>query len=190
VLRLPCNLGIGGAVQAGYVYACERGFDRVLRLDADGQHPPAEAARLIEAMNRSGADVVIGSRFAGAASYTSTRLRTIGIRALALFLSAICRKRIADPTSGFWLVRQPLLRCFAETYPTDYPEPEALALLRRQGYTYHEVPAVFRPRRYGRSSIRAWDTFYYVIKVGLALVVDRIRPIDPRFARHRTEGAA
>ncbi len=184
VLDLPCNLGVGGAVQAGFRYAFERGYNCVVRIDADGQHPPAEIPKLVRAMERGGPDLVIGSRFAGGGSYTSTWFRNLGIRALALFLTVICRSRVTDPTSGFWMLNRRLLYYFANCYPVDYPEPEALALLRRQGYRFAEVPVAFRPRMAGRSSIRAWGTFYYAVKVGLALVIDRIRPIDPRYAKH------
>ena len=116
-------------------------------------------------------------------SYASTPLRLIGVKLLSVFLSIICRSRITDPTSGFWLINHKLLYYFAHEYPTEYPEPEAIALLRRHGFSYHEVPVVFLPRATGRSSIQIWGTFYYAVKVGLALLVDRIRPINPRFER-------
>lgn len=187
VLDLPCNLGVGGAVQAGFRYAWDHGYDRVIRLDGDGQHPPSEIPRLEAGLAEGGADLIVGSRFLDRSSYASTAVRRLGIRALALFLSVICRRRVTDPTSGFWLVNRPLLRYFAFDYPSDYPEPEALALLRRQGYDFREVPALFRPRHAGESSIHAWDAVYYALKVGLALVIDRIRPMDLRFARNAPE---
>lgn len=185
VLDLPHNLGVGGAVQAGFQYAIRNGFDYVLRLDGDGQHPPAEAAKLIARMAESGADLVVGSRFGATRECISSRFRYAGIRALALFLSLICRARIADPTSGFWLVSRPLLDYFARYYPTDYPEPEALALMRRQGYVFAEAPVVFRERRAGQSSIGFVDALYYMVKVGMALLVDRVREVNPRFAKGR-----
>ena len=183
VLNLPCNLGIGGAVQAGFLYAFEQGYRYVVRCDGDGQHPPSEIPRLVAAMKEGDADLVVGSRFLGVTSYTSTFFRQLGIRGLAAFLSLICRKRVTDPTSGFFLLNRRLLYFFAHRYPTDYPEPEALALLRRQGYTFKEVPVTFRARATGHSSIRTWGAFYYLFKVGLALVVDRARRMDVRFAR-------
>jgi glycosyltransferase involved in cell wall biosynthesis len=185
VLDLPCNLGVGGAVQAGFRYAYDQGYRYVVRIDGDGQHPPAEIPKLIAAMaNAKGdADLVIGSRFAGEQSYVSTLVRYLGIKMLALFLSRICRSRITDPTSGFWIVNRKLLFYFAHDYPTEYPEPEAIALLRRHGFSFREEPVKFRPRTVGLSSIGVWGTVYYMMKVGLALVVDRIRPIDSRFAK-------
>lgn len=183
VLDLPCNLGVGGAVQTGFRFAYDQGYRHVVRIDGDGQHPPAEIPKLIDAMSEGEADLVIGSRFAGERSYGSTLFRFIGIKMLALFLSRICRSRVTDPTSGFWVVNRKLLYYFANDYPTEYPEPEAIALLRRHGFSFREVPVRFRPRTKGVSSIRAWGTVYYMMKVGLALIVDRIRPIDPRFAK-------
>ena len=188
VLDLPHNLGVGGAVQAGFQYAVRNGFGYVLRMDGDGQHPPAEAEKLIARMVESGADLVVGSRFGATRECVSSRFRYMGIRALALFLSWICKARISDPTSGFWLVSRPLLDYFAGYYPTDYPEPEALALLRRQGYSFAEAPARFRERQAGQSSIGFVDALYYMVKVGLALLVDRVREVNPRFAKQRLEG--
>lgn len=188
VLDLPHNLGVGGAVQAGFQHALRSGFRHVLRLDGDGQHPPAEAGKLVARMAETGADLVVGSRFGATRECVSSRFRYAGIRALALFLSSICKARISDPTSGFWLVSRPLLDYFAHYYPTDYPEPEALALLRRQGYAFAETPVTFRGRTTGQSSIGFLDALYYMVKVGLALVVDRVREVNPRFAKGRLEG--
>lgn len=183
VLDLPCNLGVGGAVQTGFKYAYDRGYQHVIRIDGDGQHPPSEIPKLINAMMSGNDDLIIGSRFAGERSYSSTPFRFLGIKMLALFLSLICRSRVTDPTSGFWMINRKLLYYFAHDYPTEYPEPEAIALLRRQGFSFREEPVKFRPRTTGRSTIRAWGTVYYMMKVGLALIVDRIRPIDSRFSK-------
>lgn len=181
---LPCNLGVGGAMQAGFRYAYEQGYDYAIRLDGDGQHPPEECARLIERMAQGDVDMVVGSRFLARDSYTSTGWRQAGILGLSAMLSAICRRRITDPTSGFQMVNRAVMYYFAHQYPVDYPEPEALALLSRQGYRCCEAPASFRPRQHGRSSIRKWGTLYYAFKVGVALFVDRCRAVDPRYDRH------
>ena len=180
VLRHPCNLGVGPAVQTGIRYALECGFDFLLRLDADGQHPPSEALHLIEAMLRQPTDLVVGTRYGTGSTYHGNWFRRTVLKGLALFVSLICRKRITDPTSGFWLISRPLLHCFAIHYPADYPEAEAIALLRRQGFSLEEVPVAFRPRQAGESSIRAWGTINFAAKVFLALFVDRLRAVDPR----------
>lgn len=182
VLSVPCNCGVGGAVQLGLQYAASHGYEHVLRMDGDGQHPPSEAWRLLVAMRDDPCDLIVGSRFGGGGSTTTTFVRRIGIQCLAVLLSKICRSRVTDPTSGFWLLRRRLIAVFAREYPRDYPEPEALALLRRLGYSFREVPVAFRERTAGRSSIGRWSAFYFTLKVGLALCVDRVKPVNPRLA--------
>jgi glycosyltransferase involved in cell wall biosynthesis len=188
VLDIPCNLGVGGAVQAGCAYAYENGYEFAVRIDGDGQHPPREIPTLLAVMSEAKTDLVTGSRFLGQHSYTSSPLRRAGINVLCVILSAICRRRVTDPTSGFQVLNRPLLYFFSKHYPADYPEPEALALLRRQGYDFQEVAVEFRGRLAGESSISGWGTMYYIVKVLLALVVDRARPVDPRYARHNVVG--
>jgi len=183
VLDMACNVGVGGAVQAGFRYAFEQGFDYAVRCDGDGQHPPSEIPRLVEGMRETGADLVIGSRFLQDEGYTSTPFRQFAVTGLGWLLSAICRRKVTDPTSGFQMLNRTLLYFFSRSYPVDYPEPEALALMRRQGYDYAEVPARFRGRMAGQSTISGWGTAYYAMKVSLALLVDRARPVDPRLSR-------
>jgi len=179
VLHLPCNLGVGPAVQTGFKDALECGFDYLIRLDGDGQHPPAEALKLIEAMSQNPTDLIVGTRYGEESTYHGSWFRQAVLKGLALFVSLICRRRISDPTSGFWLVSRPLLKCFALHYPSDYPEPEAVALLHRQGFSLEEVPVAFKPRQAGKSSIQAWGTVNFAAKVFLALFVDRLRAVDP-----------
>ena len=185
VLELPCNLGVGPAVQAGLQWAHARGFDRVARLDADGQHPPEEIPKLLARMDETGADFVVGSRFLPGSSFEvgSTPARRAGNRALARFLSIVCRCRVTDPTSGLWCADRKLVRYFAHRYPVEYPEPEAMALLRRQGYSMAEVPVRVLPRQAGVSHLRAFALPYFALRVGLALLADRVRPVDRRFAK-------
>jgi hypothetical protein len=187
-LRLPCNLGVGGAMQAGFRYAYEHGYDYALRLDGDGQHPPAECTGLFTRMAAGDVDLVVGARFLADGGYTSTRMRQLGIAGLAAVLSYACRQRITDPTSGMQLANRAVMRFFAHHYPADYPEPESLALLSRQGYRFAEAPAKFRERRFGQSSIRRWGTVFYMFKACVALLVDRCRAVDPRFDRRHAEG--
>lgn len=190
VLRLSCNLGVGAAVQAGLQWAAEHGFERVVRLDSDGQHDPAEIPKLIAKQDETGADLVVGSRFLPGSDFDgSTAARRFGNRALAKFLSVICQARVTDPTSGFWCVSGPLLRYFAWEYPCDYPEPEALALLRRQGYSFAEAPVRVLPRAHGSSHIRTVGMLYFALRVGLALLADRVRPVNGRFTKRKARGA-
>jgi glycosyltransferase involved in cell wall biosynthesis len=177
-------------MQTGFAFACARGFRYAIRLDGDGQHPPEGIPQLFATMRQTGADVVIGSRFLGHGTVTSSPWRNLGIRALSALLSYACRQRITDPTSGFQLVNAVALRFFAATYPADYPEPESLALLTRQGYGVAEAPAAFRVRQGGCSSIGRRTAFYYVLTVILALLVDRARAVNPRLARQAVAGEA
>lgn len=186
-LSLPCNLGVGGAMQAGYRYAYDNGYDYAIRLDGDGQHPPSEVSALVERMAAGDVDMVVGSRFLSDGGYTSTKARQAGIHGLAALLSWACRQKITDPTSGFQMVNRAVMYYFAHQYPVDYPEPESLALLSRQGYRFAEVAAQFRERAHGQSSIRGWGTMYYMFKVCVALFVDRCRAVDPRFDRKSVE---
>ena len=175
VLRLPFNLGIGGAVQTGFRYAWEHGCEIVVRVDGDGQHDPAELGAVLAPVLAGQADVVVGSRFVGTDGYRSSRARRIGIRVLAWTVSAIVRERVTDPTSGFQALNRRALALFAADYPHDYPEVEATVMAHRGGLRRQEVPVTMRERGGGRSSIRSLHSIYYMVKVLLALFVDLFR---------------
>jgi len=171
VLRLPVNLGIGGAVQAGYLWALGRGYDVAVQIDGDGQHDPACLAALLAPIEAGAADVVIGSRFLADGGFRSTLVRRAGIRYLSWFLRLRCGARVTDATSGFRAAGRRAIELFARYYPSDYPEPEAIALARRAGLRLAEVPVRMNERAHGRSSITALRTLYYLVKVSLALVL-------------------
>lgn len=183
LLDCPHNMGVGGAMQLAYEYALRHHFRAVLRLDSDGQHPPEEARKLIDKHLETHADLVVGSRFGETKKCVSTGVRYVGIYGLSWFMSLICRIHISDPTSGFWLVTGTLINYFAHEYPMDYPEPEALALSRRLGYSYAEVPVRFQSRIAGKSSIGTFDAIQYIVKVGMALLVDRVRSLNKRYMK-------
>ena len=171
VLRLPVNLGIGGAVQAGYLWALEHGHDVAVQIDGDGQHDPAYLEALLAPVKTGDADVVIGSRFLSEGGFRSTAVRRAGIRYLSWFLRLRCGARITDTTSGFRAAGRSAIELFARYYPSDYPEPEAIALAKRAGLRLAEVPVRMSERAHGRSSITAVRTLYYLVKVSLALVL-------------------
>jgi glycosyltransferase involved in cell wall biosynthesis len=171
VLRLRLNLGIGGAVQAGYMYALERGYDVAVQIDGDGQHDARELRALLEPVVSGRADLAIGTRFAGPRSYRASRTRRIGIGMFAALVSLRVRQRMTDTTSGFRAVNRRGIRLFAVDYPHDYPEVEAVVTAARGNLRVCEVPVLMRPRTAGRSSITAVRSFYYVVKVLLALFV-------------------
>jgi glycosyltransferase involved in cell wall biosynthesis len=175
VIKLPFNLGIGGAVQTGYQYARDRSFDLAVQIDGDGQHDPAEVGRLIEPILDGRADLVVGTRFAEGGGYRGTRARRLGIRIFAAVVSMMVRQRVTDTTSGFRAANKGAIRLFAVDYPHDYPEVEATVLVSRYGLTMVEVPVVMRIRETGNSSITAFRAAYYMIKVLLALFIGLFR---------------
>jgi glycosyltransferase involved in cell wall biosynthesis len=175
VVRLPFNLEIGGAVQTGFRYAFDNGFDLAVRVDGDGQHDPAELRRIVEPVLRGEADIVVGSRFAETGGYRPSRSRRTGIRILAWTVSALVRQRVTDPTSGFQAVNRRGIRLFAADYPHDYPEVEAVVMVRRHRLRLKEVPVRMRERSGGRSSITAFRSVYYMVKVTLAIFVGLFR---------------
>ncbi len=189
-LSLPCNLGVGGAMQSGFQHAYDLGYEYAIRLDGDGQHPPQECAKLAKRLAQGDVDMVVGSRFLGHTDYSSSWYRQVGITVLAWLLSMACRRTITDPTSGFQMVNRSVMYYFANLYPSDYPEPEALALLSRQGFSFCEVSVSFRPRLHGASTIRTLGSIYYLFKVSVALFADRCRAVDPQFDRHHLKGLA
>jgi glycosyltransferase involved in cell wall biosynthesis len=175
VIRLPFNLGIGGAVQTGFRYAWEEGYDVVVRVDGDGQHDPAQLDRVLEPVLSGDADIVVGSRFAGESGYRSSATRRVGIRVLAWVVSAIARQRVTDTTSGFQALNRRAIRLFAADYPHDYPEVEGMVMVIRHRLRLREVPVSMRARVHGRSSIGSFASVYYMAKVLLALFVGLFR---------------
>ena len=182
VISLPFNLGIGGAVQTGFRYAWEQGFDVAVRADGDGQHDPAELDAILRPVLADEADVAVGSRFIGGDGYRSSRSRRAGIRLLAWIVSALTRQRITDPTSGFQAANRLGIRLFAADYPHDYPEAEATVMVFKHRLRLQEVPVKMRARESGRSSITAVRSVYYMVKVVLAIFVALFRrkavPLD------------
>jgi len=176
VLRLPFNLGIGGAVQAGFTYAREHGYHYMVQVDGDGQHDPGEIARLRAAMAQDPAvDMICGSRFATDTGYISPISRRTGIHIFAFLLSRLVGQPITDPTSGFRMYNRRAIQLFARDYPHDYPEVEAVLMLHHHRLRMREVAVRMFQRGGGVSSIRSGKSAYYMIKVLLALGVGLLR---------------
>jgi glycosyltransferase involved in cell wall biosynthesis len=176
VLRLPFNLGIGGAVQTGFKFAFENDYDIAVRVDGDGQHDPAQLARILAPVLRGDADIVVGSRFAAEeGGYRSSRSRRVGIRILAAVVSRIVGQRVTDTTSGFQALNRQGIALFARDYPHDYPEVEATVMVFRHRLRLEEVPVSMRERGGGESSITALRSIYYMVKVLLAIFVGLFR---------------
>lgn len=175
VVSLPINLGIGGAVQTGLMYACEHGYDVAVQIDGDGQHDPTYVPELLGPLLRGEADVAIGSRFIERRGYQSTFARRGGIAVLRTLFLVLIRRRISDCTSGFRAYSRSALEFLRDRYPSDYPEPESILLLSRHGFRIREVPVTMNERAGGRSSIVGWSAPYYVAKVALAVVMESMR---------------
>jgi len=175
VLRLPFNLGIGGAVQTGFRYAWEQGYELAVRCDGDGQHIPSELPKVVAPVIEGSADIAVGSRFAGGDGYQSSGARRIGIRLLAAVVSAIARQRVTDTTSGFQALNRRALGLFAADYPHDYPEVEGMVMTIRHRLRLVEVPVRMREREHGQSSITALRSVYYMAKVLTALFIGLFR---------------
>jgi glycosyltransferase involved in cell wall biosynthesis len=177
VLDMPYNVGIGAAVQTGFIYAAQHGYDVAVQTDGDGQHPAQEIPRLVDALAANNADVVIGSRFIDPArpGYQQTAARRVGGEILARILSMTTGQRITDPTSGFRASNRRALLLCAQLYPHDYPEPEAIIILHRAGLRLCEIAVQMSPRETGVSSITFLRGGYYMTKVILAILINLLR---------------
>ena len=173
-ISLPCNMGIGGAVQSGYRYAAQNGYDIAIQIDGDGQHDVRFVKDMVKLIEDKQADVVIGSRFIDKEGFQSSQARRIGIRILSMLIRLMCGAKVKDVTSGFRAVNRRFIELFAENYPDDYPEPEVIVTAKLYGAVIKELPVVMRERTTGKSSINLKRSIYYMIKVGLAIIICRI----------------
>jgi len=175
VVNLPLNLGIGGAVQTGYMYAYDNGYDITVQFDGDGQHDAKYLNKMAEYMMKNQCNMLIGSRFIEKEGFQSSSTRRLGIKFFSLLIKIFTGKRITDPTSGFRMCDKRVTRLFADNYPKDYPEPETTVRVLCSGMKVEEVPVVMRERQGGISSISLKKSIYYMIKVTLAVIIERIR---------------
>ncbi len=175
IVNLPINLGIGGAMQTGYKYAKEFGYDIVVQFDGDGQHNAKYLNKMLQKMISEDVDMVIGSRFIENKGFQSSVARRIGINFFRYLLKLLFRKDITDATSGLRMINKKIINEFCGNYPNDYPEPETTAIMLRKGYTVEEIAVVMNSREHGVSSINLTKSIYYMIKVSMAIVIDYIR---------------
>ena len=174
VVDLPVNLGIGGAVQTGYLYAQEYGYNYAVQIDGDGQHNPEFLKSMIDTIRRDEVDMVIGSRFINREGFQSSLARRVGITFFEKLIKLLTGKRITDPTSGLRLVNRSIIDIFAKQYPADYPEPETIVSLLLSGYKVEEIPVLMNEREHGESSITLSKSVYYMIKVSIAILVSKL----------------
>jgi glycosyltransferase involved in cell wall biosynthesis len=172
VLRLPVNLGVGGALRCGFRWALARGYEVVVQVDADGQHDPAQVNALLEALRETGADMVVGSRFApGAGYYQVGRARRVAMRTLSARVRRVAGVHVRDSSSGFRAIRRPLLDRFAAEYPVEYlgDTVEALIEAGRAGASIVELPITMTQRAHGRGRAGAIASLWYVARVIIAI---------------------
>ena len=175
VVRLPINLGIGGAVQTGYKYAFENGYDLAVQVDGDGQHDPAFLESMAEYLIQNKCDMVIGSRFIKKEGFQSSGTRRIGIKYFTILIHILTGVKITDPTSGLRMINRDVMKMFAAEYPRDYPEPESVVSILRKKKKVEEIPVIMKAREGGVSSISPKKSIYYMIKVTLAILIECIR---------------
>ncbi len=173
-ITLPVNLGIGGGVQSGYIYAKDHNYDIAVQMDGDGQHNPAYLKHVIEPVANGELDMCIGSRFITKEGFQTSFLRRLGINILSTIIKILCNKRVKDVTSGFRACNKELIDYFAKNYAQDYPEPEAIISAVLGGWRVGEAPVIMDERIAGTSSISPLKSVYYMIKVSLSLIVFRI----------------
>jgi glycosyltransferase involved in cell wall biosynthesis len=177
VLDLPFNLGIGGAMQAGYLFAERKNYDIAVQFDGDGQHLASEIKKLYEPLESMEADLVVGSRFLTIGGYKAPLFRKMGIGIFSFVISRILGITVTDSTSGFRAANRRVIKFFAHAYPDDYPEVETLVLLHKAGLRMTEVPATMRERTSGRSSITPIRSIYYMTKVLMAIFIDLMKKV-------------
>lgn len=176
VVSLPFNLGIGAAVQTGFQYAKNYEYDVAVQVDGDLQHDPAFLDVLVQPVLDGHFDMTIGSRFIPPyLGYQSSFIRRIGIHFFAHLISFLTQYKVTDPTSGFRAFNKKMIGIFADNYPQDFPEPEAIVVAGAYNARVQEIPVIMRKRTGGSSSIRYLKTFYYMLKVTLAILLDKIK---------------
>lgn len=173
-ISLPINLGIGGAIQAGYRYARKYNYDIAIQVDGDNQHDVSYIDDMVRTIDEESADIVIGSRFIKKEGFQSSTTRRMGINFLSFLIFLCTGEKVHDVTSGFRAVNRYFIDFYANNYPDDYPEPEAIVAAVMHKGKIKEIPVVMHERNGGKSSITFKRSIYYMIKVSLAIIICRI----------------
>lgn len=175
VVNLPVNMGIGGGVQTGYMYAYRNGYDIAVQFDGDGQHNASYLTEMSEKLVKEQLDMVIGSRYIEKEGFQSSGMRRLGIRYFTGLIKLLTGKKITDPTSGMRMINRKIMKQFSEEYPKDYPEPESVVTILKEGAKVEEIPVKMNAREEGVSSISPSKSIYYMVKVSIAVLVAAIR---------------
>ena len=183
VLVLPLNTGVGGALQTGFRYALEEGFDVAVQFDADGQHDPSDLQALLEPLVEGRAELAIGSRFlAGSGDYRAPLPRRLGMFFFSLLTSLVLGRKLSDTTSGLRAYGWRVMRLCLDYFPQDFPDAPLLIWLARNGVPWVEVPVRMRPRLAGRSFYTFTRSLYYPYKTILASLIACVRTVPRREA--------
>ncbi len=175
VIDLPINLGIGGAMQTGFHYAIDGGYDVAMQVDGDGQHDPVFIPDVLSVLERDEADMVIGSRYLEHTEYRASFMRLFGILMFSWLIDIVANKRIYDPTSGYRAYNKRALSFVASHYPSDFPEPESIVMMLRHGFRLKEVPVEMKQRQGGVSSVRPLKAVYFVASNSIAIVMSAFK---------------
>lgn len=175
VVNLPVNMGIGGGVQTGYMYAYRNGYDIAVQFDGDGQHNASYLTEMSEKLVKEQLDMVIGSRYIEKEGFQSSGMRRLGIRYFTGLIKLLTGKKITDPTSGMRMINRKIMKQFSEEYPKDYPEPESVVTILKEGAKVEEIPVKMNAREKGVSSISPSKSIYYMVKVSIAVLIAAIR---------------
>jgi len=166
------NMGIGATVRTGIAYALEEGYDVLVRVDGDGQHPASEIRKLLPFMESGEYDMVVGSRYGGETEFKSGFFRRMGSWFFRLFFQILVTDKVTDPTSGFFVINRSVMEMFNRYYPSDYPEVESLLLLKRARFRHREVSVAMVPRKWGTSSITPTRAMIYMLIVPFAMFLE------------------
>ena len=175
VVNLPVNMGIGGGVQTGYMYAYRNGYDIAVQFDGDGQHNASYLTEMSEKLVKEQLDMVIGSRYIEKEGFQSSGMRRLGIRYFTGLIKLLTGKKITEPTSGMRMINRKIMKQFSEEYPKDYPEPESVVTILKEGAKVEEIPVKMNAREEGVSSISPSKSIYYMVKVSIAVLIAAIR---------------
>ena len=175
VVNLPVNMGIGGGVQTGYMYAYRNGYDIAVQFDGDGQHNASYLDNMSKKHIEDNLDMVIGSRYIEKEGFQSSGMRRMGIKYFTGLIKLLTGKKITDPTSGMRMINRKIMKQFSEEYPKDYPEPESVVTILKEGAKVEEIPVKMNAREEGVSSISPSKSIYYMVKVSIAVLIAAIR---------------
>lgn len=175
VVNLPVNMGIGGGVQTGYMYAYRNGYDIAVQFDGDGQHNASYLDNMSKKLIEDNLDMVIGSRYIEKEGFQSSGMRRMGIKYFTGLIKLLTGKKITDPTSGMRMINRKIMKQFSEEYPKDYPEPESVVTILKEGAKVEEIPVKMNAREEGVSSISLSKSIYYMVKVSIAVLIAAIR---------------